>query len=101
MTYTILFSPEANDDLTEILGWYSTQTTKEVKKRLIEDLSKTIKSLEKSPKSFSVRFKNSRCAILKKYPYNIYYWVDDIALTANIFAILHQKRDSTVWKDRI
>ena len=101
MTYTIIFSPEANEDLTDILGWYSTQTSTEVKKRLIEDLSKALKSLEKSPKSFSIRFKNARCAIMKKFPYNIYYWVDDSDSTANIFAILHQKRDPTVWRDRI
>ena len=101
MSYTVIISPEANEDLTDILGWYSTQSTKEVKKRLIEDFSKTFKTLEKSPKSFSIRFKNTRCAVMKKYPYNIYYWVDDSDSTANIFAILHQKRNPAVWQDRI
>jgi plasmid stabilization system protein ParE len=91
MTYTIVFTPEANSDLTDILGWYGTQDSPEAKKRFIGEMSKTLKTLEKSPKSYSLRFKNARCAVLKKYSYNIYYWVDDFDSTVNIFSILHQK----------
>jgi plasmid stabilization system protein ParE len=101
MSYAILFTPEANDDLTEILGWYTTQQTSDAKKQFITEVSKTLKSLGKSPKAFSIRFKNTRCAVLKKHQYNIYYWVDDSDLTVNIFAILHQKRNPEIWKGRI
>jgi plasmid stabilization system protein ParE len=101
MSYTIVFTPEANKDLTDILGWYNTESTPESKKRFIGDVSKTLKTLEKSPKSYSARFKNARCAVLNKYPYNIYYWVDDFDSTVNVFSILHQKRNPTIWKDRI
>lgn len=101
MSYTIVFTPEANSDLTDILGWYSVESSPETKKRFIGDMSKTMKILEKSPKSYSLRFKNARCAVLKKYPYNIYYWIDDFDSTVNIFSILHQKRNPTIWKGRI
>jgi plasmid stabilization system protein ParE len=101
MSYTIIFVPEANDDLTDILGWYSVESTPETKKRFIEDVSKTLKGLEKSPKSYSIRLKNARCAVLKKYPFNIYYWVDDFDSTVNVLAILHQRRNPSIWKQRI
>jgi plasmid stabilization system protein ParE len=101
MTYIIVFTPEANSDLTDILGWYNENTSPEIKKKFIGDVSKLLKSLEKSPKAYSIRLKNSRCAVLKKYPYNIYYWVDDIDSTVNVFAILHQKRNPAIWRDRI
>ncbi len=101
MSYSIVFTPEANDDLTDILGWFNTESSAETKKRYISDVSKTLKILEKSPKSYSIRLKTVRCAILKSFPYNIYYWVDDFDSTVNIFAILHQKRNPTTSKDRI
>lgn len=101
MTYTIVFTPEANSDLTDILGWYNENTSPEIKKKFIGDVSKLLKTLEKSPKVYSIRLKNSRCAVLKKYPYNIYYWVDDGDSTVNVFAILHQKRNPAIWRDRI
>ena len=33
MTHTIVFTPEANDDLTDILGWYSINFSPETKKK--------------------------------------------------------------------
>lgn len=101
MTYTIVFTPEANNDLTDILGWYSKESSPETKKRFIGEISKTLKALQQSPNAYSIRFKNARCAVLKKYSYNIYYWVDDFDSTVNVFAILHQKRNPAIWKDRI
>jgi hypothetical protein len=41
MNYTTLFSPEANDDLTDILGWYTTQYSVDTKKRFIVEASNT------------------------------------------------------------
>jgi plasmid stabilization system protein ParE len=101
MNYTTLFSPEANNDLTDILGWYTTQYSVDTKKRFIVEVSNTLKSLSKSPKAYSIRLKNARCAPMKKHPYNVYYWVDDSDKTVNIFAILHQKRNPEAWKERI
>lgn len=101
MTYTLVFTPEANSDLTDILGWYTENFAPETKKRFIGDMSKFLKSLEKSPKAYSIRLKNARCAVLKKYPYNIYYWIDDSDSTVNVFAILHQKRHPSIWSERI
>ena len=75
MNYTILFSPEASDDLTEILGYYKSQSSPDLQKRFITALSTALKTLQAHPKSFSIRFKNARCGVVKTFPYNIYYWV--------------------------
>ena len=101
MRDTIQFSPEATDDLTEILGWYKEQPTLDLQKKFITAISTAFKILEKSPKSYALRFKNVRCAVVKKYPYLVYYWVDDTSLSINIIAILHQSRHPKNWKKRL
>lgn len=101
MSYTIQFSPEASSDLTDILGWYKSQSTPDLQRRFIEDMSKTLKVIQSSPKSFSIRFKKARCGIVKKFPYNVYYWVDDVQQNINVFAILHQSRNPKTWKHRL
>jgi plasmid stabilization system protein ParE len=98
MTYTIQFSPQASDDLTDILGFYKEQSSPDLQKRFIQALSTTLKTLQNSPKSYSIRFKNARCGVVKTFPYNIYYWVDDPQQTINLFAILHQSRQPKIWK---
>ena len=101
MSYTIQFSPEATDDLTKILGWYKEQPTPNLQKKFITAISTAFKVLEKSPKSYALRFKNVRCATIKKYPYLVYYWVDDALQIINIVAILHQARHPKNWKKRL
>ena len=101
MNYTILFSPEASDDLTEILGYYKSQSSPDLQKRFITALSTALKTLQAHPKFFSIRFKNARCGVVKTFPYNIYYWVDDGQQNINLFAILHQSRHSKIWKKRL
>ncbi len=101
MNYTILFSPEASDDLTDILGYYKAQSTPDLQKRFITALSGALKIIQTHPKSFSVRFKNARCGVVKTFPYNIYYWVDDVQQTVNLFAILHESRSPKIWRRRL
>ena len=101
MSYTIQFSPEATNDLTEILGWYKAQQTPDLQKKFITAMAAAFKILEKSPKSYTVRFKNARIAVVKKYPYLVYYWVDDALSVINVFAILHQSRHPKTWKKRL
>jgi plasmid stabilization system protein ParE len=99
--YSILFTPEANDDLTDILGWYKMQLQEDLHRRFITNISETLKALEKSPKMYSIRLKNARCAIVRRFPFNVYYWVDDMDKTVNIFALLHQSRHPNTWQKRI
>lgn len=101
MKYTIQFSPEASDDLTDILGFYKSQSSPDLQRRFIQALSTTLKTLQVSPKSFSIRFKNARCGVVKTFPYTIYYWVDDVQQNVNLFAILHQSRHPKIWKKRL
>ncbi len=101
MSYTIQFSPEASNDLTEILGFYKSEPTPNLQKKFIEALSKSLKTLQISPKSFSIRFKNVRCGVVKKFPYNLYYWIDDVQQDIYVFAILHQSRNPKIWKRRL
>jgi addiction module RelE/StbE family toxin len=101
MTYTIQFSPEASDDLTDILGYYKAQASPDLQKRFITSLSNSLKTVQTHPKSFAIRFKNIRCGVVKTFPYNIYYWVDDPQQTINLVAILHQSRHAKNWKKRL
>lgn len=63
MSYTIQFSPQASDDLTEILGFYKSQPSPDLQKWFIQALSTALKTLQNSPKSHAVRFKNARCGL--------------------------------------
>ena len=101
MSYRILFSPEANDDLTDILGWYKESPNQSLHKQFITALSKSLRILETIPEAYPLRYKNARCAVLKKFPFNIYYWIDVSDMSVNIFALLHQSRNPVIWEDRV
>jgi plasmid stabilization system protein ParE len=101
MSYTIRFSQLASDDLTEILGWYKEQNVEGLHKQVIEALSKVLRRLENNPQSSVIVYRNVRQALLKKFPYKILYTFDNAIVEVLIIAVIHQKRDPKIWKDRV
>ncbi len=100
MRYVIRFSQLASEDLTEILGWYQNQGVTGLDKRFIEAMSKTLKSLETSPKAHRIVHENVRQAVLKKFPYKIIYTIEENIVEVLIVAVMHQRRDPNTWQSR-
>jgi plasmid stabilization system protein ParE len=101
MSYTIRFSQLASEDLTEILGWYKEQNVEGLQKQFIEATSNVLKRLENNPQSNAIVHNNVRQALLKKFPYKILYTFDNAIVEVLVIAVIHQKRDPKIWKNRI
>jgi toxin ParE1/3/4 len=94
----LVITQEAEQDIDEIYQWYELQ-----KETLGNDfffyLNTKINLIATSPFIFRSFYENVQVAKLNKFPYLIYYLVeqDDII----ILAILHSKRDSEYIYKRI
>ena len=100
MSYLITFMPLASEDLTEILGWYKNQQN-DSDKRFIIEMSKVLKRLESLPQTFPFEHPPLRKGFLKKFPYKVLYFIDEIKLEILIVAVVHQSRHPDFWKSRI
>jgi plasmid stabilization system protein ParE len=98
MTPRLLIRPEAHADLEEAALWYEDQRPGlgEIFSRQMFAL---IDQIAEWPLRFSVVARSVRRGFLYRFPYAVYFIVDERAIV--IIAVLHQRRDPAVWKRRM
>lgn len=97
--YKILIDEEAISDITEAAEWYE-EALSGLGKRFKEHTKKQINTLKKVPFSGAIRNESTRGLIVKRFPFVIYYIVNDLSKTVEIHAVLHTSRNPTIWKNR-
>jgi toxin ParE1/3/4 len=98
--YNLTLSEEAILDIVDVTNWYENQKIGlgfDFSVQLTEIFQKIIDS----PESFRFLFDTKRYAKLKQFPYNVYYNIDELNSEIYIFAILHEKRNPSIWKKRL
>lgn len=99
MSYTIQLSDEAIQDYDEAVAWYEEQ-----KPGLGFDfsyhLALTIEQIETFPASHPLLYENRRFAVMRKFPYKVFFLFSEGQPDIIVFAILHDKRHPDFWKSR-
>jgi plasmid stabilization system protein ParE len=49
---------------------------------------------------FAVKYKGIRCAVIKKFPFSIFYLVEEEQQKVNIIAVLHNAQNPEIWEER-
>lgn len=100
MTYSVQFFDEVINDIQEAKIWY-----KEKRDGLeiefawaIED---AIEQIIKMPTAYAIRYKSIRIAHPKIFPYNIHFYLDEIANSIVITAIIHNRRNQGFVENRV
>jgi mRNA-degrading endonuclease RelE of RelBE toxin-antitoxin system len=90
--YKIVIQFPAKKDVKESRNWYN-HLQKGLGKRFTDDLKKTLLSISNNPTSFAIRYAQNRKANLSKFPYGVFFFIDDSASTVFIIAVKHNARD--------
>lgn len=97
---SIVVSYQAEADLDNAGKWYD-KKLRGLSIRLFDEIDEYLNKIQNNPFSFSVRKEGSdtrRCG-LKKFPYNIYFTVENERVF--VIAILHKSRSSRFVKKRL
>jgi plasmid stabilization system protein ParE len=104
MSYTIKLRLQTIADFEEACHWYrdkSIETEDKFKKAFRERLS----DIAENPEAYGVRFEKGtykvRAVNVKKFPYLIFYIVNNVQQTVRIIALWHDARDREKLKTRI
>lgn len=97
MKYPIRFSDAAEDDLTDIIAYYESQKIG-LGLMFESQLETMLDYLSDAPLRYPITWKNIRRMNLERFPYAVYYIVEDSYLS--VIAVLHQARNPDLWKKR-
>jgi plasmid stabilization system protein ParE len=86
----LVIAPEAEHDLAEAYAWYERQRTA-LGEEFLGCVDTCIEALCPSPKMYAVVHENYRRALVRRFPYAIFYeHIDDVV---TVYCVFHTARD--------
>lgn len=94
MKYHIVLSPGANADYSSVADWYL-NIDPNLASRFLAEIDTILLQITRLPFAFPVRSGAIRQALLKRFPYTVYYIVK--LNVVMVLAIFHQRRSDPPW----
>lgn len=97
MTLEVRLRPEAEQDLSEAAAWYEEQLPG-LGHQFLDRVLQTFSAISESPLMYPVVHRNTRRALIHRFPFGVYYRVEDAAIV--VVAVMHGSRHPRRWKTR-
>lgn len=98
MSRAFIVRPEAEDDLANARAWYEGRQAG-LGDEFIEQVDAAFARIQRMPLVPAVTHRNARRVLLKRFPYAVFYHVDDDQIT--VLAVYHTSRDPRGWQSRL
>lgn len=97
MTYTLQFTEEFDQDLSNIIWWYAIQR-EGLEQEFRLSFETAVLLIQDNPLSFQAEHRDVRRAVLRRFPYKIYYKVYEERIL--FLGIFHTSRDPKLIRKR-
>ena len=97
MTVEVHLRPDAAQDLVEAALWYEANEPT-LGGKFLDQVQTTLVTIAEQPVAYPVVYESVRRALVKRFPFGIFYTVDDIGVV--VIAALHGSRHPRVWRER-
>jgi len=97
VTPRLLLEPEAEAEFVEAQRWYAERSPL-IAEAFRSAVPRTLEAVESSPQSFPVAILDIRKALVRRFPYVVYYV--GLPQVTTVIAIIHARRDPRVWQER-
>ncbi len=93
MEYKLIVSKRAQKEIENAIDFYS-EASNIAPAKFIENLEKSYQDILRKPHQ-RLHYKNVRAIKITKFPYNLYFIINDEKLSIRILSCFHQKRNPT------
>jgi plasmid stabilization system protein ParE len=97
VTPRLLLEPEAEEEFLEAQRWYA-ERSPVIADAFRSAVARTLEAVESAPQSFPLAVLDIRKALVRRFPYVVYYV--GLAEVTTVIAIIHARRDPRVWQER-
>lgn len=98
MPADLILMPEVEGDLDEAYVWYEEQQQGRGQD-LLSRVNVCIQAILQSPEIRAYCYKHYRKALVRKFPYAVYYGYSQGTVT--IYGVFHTSRDRGKWRQRL
>lgn len=100
MQFKVIIQPEAEGDLDCAVAWYEEQKAG-LGIDFLSCFEVVLVSIKLNPFLYQKFFLRFHRALLRRFPYAVYYCIDEGLKTVSIYAVLHTHRDPESFKKRV
>ena len=93
----VILRPAAAADIEDAISWYQQQRPA-LATQFLQAVDAALKQISEKPRLAAVLRRNTRRALLERFPYGIYYRVYDDVIV--VVACMHGRRDPRRWQSR-
>lgn len=100
MSYKIKLLPIVKTDLQEAKKWYNKQR-KGLGEEFKQEVNKEIDYIGEYPEHYQRKYKELRQSLVTRFPYAIFYLVEEEKKRIVIFGVLHTRRNPEIARGRM
>ena len=95
--FRVIFTQGAREEVIEAQDWYEREAPG-LGRHFREAIDALIERLSANPRQFPVVFKDVRRALLRRFPYSLFFVMEGETLL--VIACFHASRDPAQWQKR-
>lgn len=95
MNNRLIIRKLAETQITEAYNWYENKQAN-LGDDFLLSLEGSLKTIEKDPEAFQLKYKNIRAIYTKHFPYGVFYFTNKKYIV--IIAVFHLSRNPKLWK---
>jgi plasmid stabilization system protein ParE len=96
MKFEILIKPQADEEIIDAARWYEHQRVG-LAQEFLDALEATLDSISPNPKKYRATYRQSRHALVPKFPYAVYFLIEGDRVV--VYGIGNTARDPNWMKD--
>ena len=100
MSYKVKLLPIVHTDLRKAKKWYS-EEREELGEEFKAEVNKEIDYIGEYPEHYQRKYKELRQSLVTRFPYAIFYLVEESKKRIVIFGILHTRRNPEIARKRM
>lgn len=99
LSYQLVNRPSVETDIKEAVNYYK-NISPELAHRFLFRIREAKANIALYPLGFQEKYKNVRTVLLKQFPYQIHYLIDDLHQNIIILAIIHAYKNPMDYSNR-
>jgi plasmid stabilization system protein ParE len=96
--YTLLITDDAEEDIKDAVEWYRLVSSN-LETQFAKAVTVCLESIRRNPNQYPSVYKDMRRALLRNFPYGIFYFVFDDSVIVQ--ACFHTSRNPIDWQNRL
>ena len=100
MAANLIIAPEAEQDLDDGYAWYEAKRVG-LGDEFLTAVDACIQAVTRTPLMHSLFHENYRRALVRRFPYVIFYEYVDDTDTVTVYCVFHTSQDPNKWRQRL